>query len=102
MKPVIFETSPSNRESMFFAYKNFQRAARNDRWKIIKYNVKGKIFTQLFDLKTDPYETINLAKDNQYKNQLLEMEELLVELMIANNDKANLAQPNWGVPILLA
>ena len=102
LKATLLGAPPSNRESMFFAYKNFQRAARNDRWKIIKYNVEGKVRTQLFDLQNDPLETKDLAANVAYKSQLDEMEKLLVDVMIENNDAADLSKPNWGVPTLLA
>ncbi len=102
LKPSLSRSTNFNRESMFFAYKNFQRAARNDRWKIIKYNVEGKMKTQLFDLDNDPFETINLAEKEDYKEQLDLMEELLAEEMRLNNDKAKLGEPNWGVPVLPA
>lgn len=90
------------REATFYAYKNFQRAARNDRYKIIKYNVKGKVTTQLFDLKEDPFETKNLSQNPKYIEELGIMEVLLKKLMLEYNDKACLEKANWGVPVLPA
>lgn len=90
------------RESMFYAYKNFQRAARNERWKIIKYNVGDTVTTQLFDLKKDPYETNDLAESSNHSEQLQTMESLLKSLMEKYNDEASLDKPQWGVPILPA
>lgn len=99
---VVLGKEQAVRNSMYFVYKNFQRAARNDRWKIIKYNVDGKVTTQLFDLKNDPYEMNNLANDLAHKDQLEEMEKLLSEEMKAGKDLANLSKPNWGVPVIKA
>lgn len=100
--PSIQKDAITNRESMFFAYKNFQRAARNDRWKIIKYNVGDTITTQLFDLKNDPFETTNLAQSQEHEGALKSMENLLKNLMVTYNDEANLDLPHWGVPVLPA
>lgn len=102
LKSAIFNDAEVTRESMFYAYKNFQRAARNDRWKIIKYNVGDRITTQLFDLQNDPYEINNLAQSENHKEQLKTMENTLKTLMEKYNDKASLEKPQWGVPVLAA
>jgi arylsulfatase A-like enzyme len=47
------------RPQLMFAYRDVQRAIRDDRWKLIRYPQVDK--TQLFDLQTDPHETTNLA-----------------------------------------
>jgi arylsulfatase A-like enzyme len=47
------------RTQLMFAYRNVQRAVRDDRWKLIRYPQVDK--TQLFDLRADPHETTNLA-----------------------------------------
>ncbi len=90
------------RDDTFHCYKNFHRAARNDRYKIIKYNVKGTVTTQLFDLHVDPYEMKNLAEDTNHADQLNIMESLLRELMVEFKDEADLEKPNWGVPVIKA
>ena len=102
LKPIIEGKVNRVRDTVFFAYKNFQRAARNDRWKIIKYNVNNKITTQLFDLKNDPYEITNLADDPKYKDVLADMNDLLDQEMIKYNDKADLNKDGWGVPVIQA
>ncbi len=48
------------RSEMMFAYKDVQRALRDDRWKLIRYPQVNR--TQLFDLVTDPEERVNLAE----------------------------------------
>lgn len=50
-----------HRDELFFAYRDVQRAWRDDRWKIIHYPVIGR--TQLFDLKEDPSEMNDLAAE---------------------------------------
>jgi len=102
LKPTLMEQEQHSREVMFFAYKNFQRAVRKGKWKLIKYNVNNEVTTQLFDLEVDPYETTNLADNPQYKNQLDEMTEVLSWQMLENNDLARLDKEGWGVPVLPA
>ena len=102
LKPVLTGNIQQTRDVMFFAYKNFQRAVRKDRWKLIKYNVKNEVITQLFDLIEDPYEIKNLANNPEYKSQLEEMNKLLIQQMIENNDLADLKKEGWGVPVLPA
>ena len=99
---VIQGEEQSVRNSSFFVYKNFQRAARNDQWKIIKYNVTNEVVTQLFDLKNDPFEINNLANNPTYADKLKEMEQLLVLKMEEENDKADLSKSGWGVPVIQA
>ncbi|MDO5968758.1 sulfatase-like hydrolase/transferase [Flavivirga aquimarina] len=101
LKEVILSDA-TVRDATFHCYKNFQRAARNDRYKIIKYNVDNTVTTQLFDLKEDPFETKNLANDMQFSEQLATMELLLKEQMITYNDEADFEKEGWGVPVLLA
>jgi len=100
--PNIKDPKIKSRESMFFAYKNFQRAARNDDWKIIMYNVDDKITTQLFNLKDDPMEINNLANNPEYSEDLKRMTNILSDQMLENKDKANLDEVAWGVPVLKA
>ena len=100
--PSIKDPSIKTRENMFFAYKNFQRAARNGNWKIIKYNVGDKITTQLFDLEKDALEMDNLADNSDYSKELERMTKILEEQMAANNDAATLGEKGWGVPVLKA
>jgi arylsulfatase A-like enzyme len=49
------------RESLFTAYRQFQRAVRDDRWHLIVYPQINKV--QLFDLVNDPHEIKDLAGD---------------------------------------
>jgi arylsulfatase A-like enzyme len=51
----------SSRHALFFAYEQFQRSIRDERFKLIEYAVRGNRTTQLFDLHNDPMERENLA-----------------------------------------
>ncbi|HEY1599896.1 MAG TPA: sulfatase-like hydrolase/transferase [Pirellulales bacterium] len=49
------------RDTLFTAYRDAQRAVRDERWKLIRYPLVDR--TQLFDLREDPDELVNLAND---------------------------------------
>ncbi len=54
------------RDSIFFAYRDVQRALRLGDYKLIEYFVKGERHTQLFNLARDPYETTDLSTDPRH------------------------------------
>ncbi len=56
---TLRDPSTPARAELVFAYRDVQRAIRDDRWKLIRYPLVDR--TQLFDLRADPYETTNLA-----------------------------------------
>ena len=53
------EPSKQGRPELVFAYRQFQRSIRDDRWKLIRYPLINK--TQLFDLQADPQEMTDLS-----------------------------------------
>ena len=63
------------RDSLFFAYKDVQRAVRNERWKLIRYARANE--TQLFDLQNDFHEMNDLAEDSSYRSKVKDMMDLL-------------------------
>jgi arylsulfatase A-like enzyme len=66
--PVMKGETKQVRDSIFLAYRQFQRSVRNDRWKIIVYPHINK--TQLFDLQNDPHEMKDLAGDPAQAKQI--------------------------------
>ena len=60
--PAMRDPAERVRDTLHFAYRDFQRAVRDERFKLIEYVVDGKRTTQLFDLSEDPWETCNLAE----------------------------------------
>ena len=63
------------RTNLVFAYRNVQRAVRDDRWKLIRYPQVDK--TQLFDLKADPDEATDLAGKPEHAAKVKELLTLL-------------------------
>ena len=57
--PILQGRASSVRSSLMLAYRDVQRAVRDQRWKLIRYPQVN--VTQLFDLASDPDERVNLA-----------------------------------------
>lgn len=80
LNDMIFGKKTQIRNSIFTSYLNFQKAVRNDRYKYIRYpNIDHQ---QLFDLKSDPFELVDLAQNTAYQPIVAEMNMLLI-----NNQK---------------
>ena len=67
-RAVIEGKSAGVRDTLFFAYRDVQRAIRNERYKLIRYPQVS--ITQLFDLQSDPHELTNLAGDPRQAEQI--------------------------------
>lgn len=61
LAPVFAGKQKTRRNQIFTAYRDVQRAVRDDRWKLIVYPQINR--TQLFDLRNDPDELHDLAAD---------------------------------------
>ena len=81
------------RDRLFFAFERYQRAVKDERYKLIEYVVDGRHnMTQLFDLANDPSELRNLASDPAYRERLDGMRRMLTEM----RDEWNDTIPEWG------
>jgi arylsulfatase A-like enzyme len=80
------------RSQLMFAYKNVQRAVRDDRWKLIRYPLIDR--TQLFDLQADPQEITNLAAKPEHAAKITELTALLEKEIQRDGDTASLTVPN--------
>lgn len=98
LKPVIEGKSSKVRESLFFAYRDFQRAVRDERYKLIRYPQVN--VTQLFDLQDDPDEMRNLADDPAQVERIKSLTAELTRWQKHFGDSAPLvvekpADPQW-------
>jgi len=75
--PVIEGEKARVRDDLFGAYKDCQRMIRDERWKLVTYNVHGVRNVQLFDLQNDPDELHSLAADPKYADQRARLEQRL-------------------------
>lgn len=86
--PILQGKTTKVREVLYTAYRDCQRAIRDDRWKLIRYPLVDR--TQLFDLSADPHELNNLADKPEYAAKLAELTALLVQEMSRYADKSPL------------
>ena len=99
--PLLEGRPAKQRDYLFTAYKNVQRAVRTDRWKLIRYPQVNE--TQLFDLQDDPHELNNLAAKPEYAARLKEMLALLAKAQKECSDTCPLMVANpkpaaWSPP----
>jgi arylsulfatase A-like enzyme len=97
LAPILRGQKTSVRDSVFYAYRNFQRGVRKDQWKMIRYQVNGVETTQLFDLQTDPWETHDLSKREGNAGKIKELTTLMKDWMKKTGDPADLDKPRWGI-----
>lgn len=74
-RQVLAGKGQGPRRELFFAYREVQRALRDERYKLIRYPRVD--VTQLFDLATDPDEMENLAFRPEHASRIAEMRERL-------------------------
>lgn len=89
--PLFRGDSAGRRDAIFTAYRSFQRAVRDERWKLIRYPQVD--VTQLFDLQNDPFETNSLAGQPQYAGQVQRLTALLEREQKAFGDTLPLTVP---------
>jgi arylsulfatase A-like enzyme len=75
LRPLWEGTRDRVRDSVFLPFINFQRAVRDERWKLICYPKIGHI--QLFDLQADPDERTNLIDRAEYAQHVKRLLKLM-------------------------
>ena len=90
LAPVLRGDTASHRTELNALYRDFQRMAKDDRWKLIEYSVQGQRHTQLFDLASDPWETKNLAGEQAQAPILRRLRERLAAWQAAHGDPLSL------------
>lgn len=75
LAPVIAGEAAGVRDTLFTAYRDVQRAVRDQRWKLIRYPQIDR--TQLFDLQQDPDELHDLSGDPAQAGRMRRLTELL-------------------------
>ena len=72
--PALRNPASNIREELLLSYTQTQRALRTaGDWKLIRTRFGGEAHTQLFNLKSDPWEMRNLAGDKAYSTKLAEL-----------------------------
>jgi arylsulfatase A-like enzyme len=80
------------RDSVFLPFMEIQRAVRDERWKLIGYPKIGHL--QLFDLQTDPDETVNLVDRPEHAGQLERLQKLMAEWQARVGDTVQVPAEN--------
>jgi arylsulfatase A-like enzyme len=99
--PAIQDATRPHRTDLYFAYDNFQRGCRDDRFKLIEFAVPNKRagtiarHTLLFDLQTDPKEETNLADHPAHVETLARMRSLLLRLRDEHGDTIERGSIFW-------
>ena len=75
--PVMTGAERRVRETMLYAYEGAQRAAQDERFKLIETRVNGLSVTRLFDLDEDPWEMRDLSNDPGYATRVRRLREAL-------------------------
>ncbi len=104
LMPIIHREATKLRDVLYTAYRDCQRAVRDDRWKLIRYPLVDR--TQLFDLSADPHELNNLAEEPAQAARVAAMTETLQAEMhrYADNFPLKVANPKpaaWSPPAKL-
>ncbi|MCI0702809.1 MAG: sulfatase-like hydrolase/transferase [Planctomycetia bacterium] len=73
--PVMTGKAEKVRDEIFGVYRSFQRCVRTTEWKLIRYPHINH--TQLFNIKDDPDELKDLARDPKFADKVKEMMKLL-------------------------
>ena len=92
LAPVLSGKLKTRRTDLFTAYRDVQRAVRDDRWKLIVYPQINR--AQLFDLRNDPDELNDLSGEVKFKTQLERMTELLKKKQAEAGDTQALRSAN--------
>ena len=99
--PILTGKETKLRDLLYTAYRNGQRAIRDDRWKLIRYPLVDR--TQLFDLSADPLELNNLAEKPEHAAKVAQLTASLEKEMsrYADQHPLKVANPKpsaWSPP----
>jgi len=97
LSSIIRNPTKAVRDQIYNVYGHWSRSLKTkDGYKLILYNVDGMLTSQLFNLKTDPWEKHNLAQDKNQQGRILLMREHLKKEMLEKHDNLQIDLPDWG------
>lgn len=92
LAPAFDDPGAHPRDTLFAAYRQWQRMVKDDRFKLIEYVVDRCRTTQLFDLERDPLECRNLAGETAHADRLAALRSRLSDW----RDEWDDADSEWG------
>jgi arylsulfatase A-like enzyme len=84
------------RDSVFLPFMQFQRAVRDERWKLIAYPKIGHL--QLFDLQNDPHETTSVIDGPENAVHVERLRQLMKQWQAKVGDTLELPAENRQPP----
>ncbi len=84
------------RSTLFFAYRDVQRAIRDERYKLLHYPRINR--TQLFDLTADPHELHDLSAEAQHTEKRRQLEGILAEQIATPSNSSPSEAPDSNKP----
>ncbi len=84
------------RSELYLIFDKFVRGVKDENYKLIEYrngDTEEDKWTFLYDIKSDPWETRNLADDEKYKEKVKEMREKIIK----HRDEWEEQAHPWGV-----
>jgi arylsulfatase A-like enzyme len=92
LAPILAGRQNTVYSSIFTAYTDVQRAARDERWKLIVYPQINT--SQFFDLESDPFEMHDLANDPKFASEQNRLTTLLRDWQRQLDDPQPLTSPS--------
>lgn len=86
----------SFRDELYLIFDNFVRGVKDENYKLIEYrngDEEADKWTFLYDIKNDPWETVNLANSEEYKDKVQEMREKILK----HRDEWEEQSHPWGI-----
>ncbi len=86
----------SFRDELYLIFDEFIRGVKDSDFKLIEYrngDNEDDAWTFLYDIRNDPWETVNLAHDAEYKEKVTEMRKKIIK----HRDMWEEQQHPWGV-----
>ena len=97
LMPVVRNPGTQLRKTLYNVYGHWSRSIKDRKgYKLIVYNVNGEQHTQLFNLKTDPWEMYNLAEQKRFRKKVKALRKRLKRDMQATYDNLDIDLPDWG------
>ncbi len=84
------------RDELYLIFDKFVRGVKDNKYKLIEYrngDSEEDRWTFLYNIENDPWETVNLAQDENYKEKISEMREKLLK----HRDEWEEQSHPWGV-----